>query len=189
MLTELIPIKDQERIKQFVNVFLERCTDVAVVVPEDMKAGESDQEGWTPWKSVDSPICDEQIMTLEKEINAKFPPLFRAYLMHKCLLMTDFAVLFPETPSNAPFEKLRQYLSLWESEPFFKKRRLLPFAYDANDVGPVCFDIGRQNDDGDCPIVCVDHERITDASYNGEIIAASFSELLDEVERELLSYD
>lgn len=188
MLTGLISSKNQERIKQFVNVFVERCTDVAVVVPEGMKAGERDAEGWIPWKPVDSPIDDEQILALEEGVGVSFPPLFRAYLMYKSLLMTDFAVIFPETPSNAPLEKLRQHLALWESEPFFKEHGLVPFAYDADDGGPVCFDIGRQKSDGDCPIVRVDRGRIQDATYDGETVAESFSQLLDDIESELLSY-
>ena len=188
MLTDLISSENQDRIRQFVNVFAERCTDVAVVVPEDMKSGKHDAEGWTPWKPIDSPIGDEQLLALEDEVGVSFPPLFRAYLMYKCLLMTDFAVIFPETPSNAPLEKLRQHLALWESELFFKERSLVPFAYDADDAGPVCFDIGRQNSVGDCPIVRVDRGRMQDASYDGETIAASFSELLDSIESELLSY-
>lgn len=189
MLTALIPPSTQDRIKRFVDVFAKRCTDIAVVVPNVMRAGPTDQEGWTPWKPVDSPIGNVEVLALESEFGAKFPPLFRAYLMYKCLLMTDFAVILPETPFDNPLGKMRSYLDLWNSEPFLRNHRLVPFAFDANDAGPVCFDIKSPRMNGDYQIVLVDHGRMRDRSYEGEVIAGSFSELLDNIERELLSYD
>ncbi|MCA9069934.1 MAG: hypothetical protein KDA84_13470, partial [Planctomycetaceae bacterium] len=68
MLTGLIREKDQERIKRFVSVFLERCTNLSSVVPEKMRAGPTDKEGWTPWNAVDSPVDDNQILQLENEV-------------------------------------------------------------------------------------------------------------------------
>lgn len=188
MLTKLVRASDQERIKRFVNVFVERCTDVAVAVPDAMRNGPTDGEGWTPWKPVNSPIVDDDILAFESEIGVSFPPLFRAYLMHKCLLMTEFAVVLPETPSDDPLGRLRQYLTLWQTEPFFRNHKLLPFAYDAEGAGPVCFDIAHRRDDGDYPVVRVDQGGMQAESYCGERIAGSFSELLDNIENELLSY-
>lgn len=189
LLTNLIPDQDQQRIRRFVDIFLPRCVSIAVVVPESMRAGEPREDGWIPWKAVDCPIGDEEILTLEKEIGVSLPPLFRAYLMYQCLLMTDFVVRLPETPYDDPLGALKHQLTPWKTESFFQERRLLPFGYDSNDAGPVCFDVAKPTAEGDYPVVVVDHERTEDPAYSGRVIAASFGALLDEIEAELLSYD
>lgn len=188
MLSSLIPLPEQLRIKRFVDVFIERCTDIAVVVPAVMRAGPPNSDGWTPWKPVDSPVTDIDVLSLENEFEIKFPPLFRAYLMYKCLLMTDFEVVLPETPFDDPLGNLRGYLEL-RSDAFFRERGLVPFAHDSNDAGPVCFDTRKPQLDGDLPVVLVDHGLMQNRSYNGKVIAASFAELLDRIEQTLLSYD
>lgn len=188
MITELTSAENLERIKRFVSVFLERCTDVSPVVPEAMRAGPSDSEGWTPWKAVDSTASEREVLQLEEAVGHQFPPLFRAYLLHRCLLMTEFFVVLPEIPSDAPLEKLKEYLSLWDTDSFFKNQSLLPFGYDPDGAGPICFDVSSENADGDYPIVRVDRGLTKADSYRGERIAESFSDLIDDIEAELLSY-
>lgn len=90
MQPKLISDDEQKRIQRFVDIFLECCTDIAVSVPDEMKNSVSDKEGWIPWKSVDSPIQAKDILEIEHVLGEPFPPLFRAYLTCKCLLMTEF---------------------------------------------------------------------------------------------------
>src|SRR5262245_15401963 len=99
MLSPLIPQPVQYRIRRFVDeAFLPRAVTIAVGPPREMIDGEPVGDGWVPWKAVESPVTDEDIADLEAAIGAPLPPLFRAYLMYKCLLMTDFGMVrLPET--------------------------------------------------------------------------------------------
>lgn len=184
---EFVPCEAQRRIERFVRVFLERCTDVSVVVPPEMQNGPPTADGWWPWKAVDSPVRPEDVLRLEARVGGAFPPLFRAYLTYKCLLMTEFCVSLPETPFDRPLEQLEALLAL-RSTAFFTKRGLLPFGTDPEGAGPACFDLTCRGDDGDCPVVLVDLGRVSEPEYGGQFAFGSFAELLDCIEEELLSY-
>jgi hypothetical protein len=62
-----------------------------------MVDGPRTASGWVPWKPVVSPVTEADIQAVEKVIGAPLPPLFRAWLTYKCLLMTNaptYAVFF-----------------------------------------------------------------------------------------------
>ena len=178
----------QARIERFVHVYLERCTDVSVEVPPVMRNGPRTEEGWWPWRAVDSPVRPNDVLRLEARAGAAFPPLFRAYLTYKCLLMTEFCVALPETPFNQPLERLEEILQL-RGVPYFQQNGLLPFGTAPSGAGPACFDVHRRDRNGDCPIVFVDLPRVVEEGYRAPRMFASFAELVDCIEHELLSYD
>jgi SMI1 / KNR4 family (SUKH-1) len=193
MLSSLVPEPAQRRIRQSVDeVFLPRAVLIRPGAPPDMVDGPPNESGWVPWKPVSSPVTDSDILALEKVVGAPFPPLFRGWLMYKCLLMTDFGFdLFrlPETPSDKPLKGIRGYIGIMDSQPYFRPRRVVPFASDGNDVGPLCFDINRPLADGDYPVVLFDHELLHRPEYTGRPFADSFGAMLDMAEASMLSYD
>ena len=188
MKTFLIAEKDRQRIARFVDVFVSTTASVAVGVPDDMRVGVANSGGWATWKPVSSRISEPQLEALEAQIHMAFPPLFKALLLDRCLLMTDFVVRLPRTPSDAPLRELRRSLRLVEDDSYFSTHGYLPFGDDSNDAGPVCFDTTRRLPDGDCPIVVVDHERIGEPGYAGTVEWPSFAALIDEIEEELKAY-
>lgn len=191
MLSPLIPEAAQRRILHFVDdVFLPRAVMTRPGVPADMVDGPPDASGWVPWKPVPSPVEDADILAVESAIGAALPPLFRALLMYKCLLMTDFGtVQLPELPSDDPLRAFRRYMRLLDSQPDFRLRRVVPFGSDGNGVGPLCFDLTRPLPDGDFPVVLFDHELLHQPDYAGRPFADSFASLLDRLQAELLSFD
>jgi hypothetical protein len=191
MLSPLVPKWAQDRIRRFVDeVFLPRAVTIGGDVPLEMIAGPADKFGWVPWKAVDSPVTDADILEVEEVIGAPLPSLFRAYLMYKCLLMTDFGILrLPETPYNHPLGPFLLYVRIMDEQPYFRPRRVVPFGSDDNGVGPLCFDLKRPLADGDYPVLLYDHELLHRPEYAGRPWSASFAELLDRVEADLLSFD
>lgn len=189
MLSKVIAEDDLNRVIRFVNTFKNRCTSIAVKVPEPMRNGPANSDGWVPWTPVDSPLTNDQLADFESKLGFRFPPLFRAYLLYKCLLMTDFVVSLPETPFDDPLGPLSEYLAFRERYPSLADKQLIPFGYDCNEVGPACFDGSCKRPDGESPILIVDLGMVSDPSYRGEMCWNSFSELLDEIEADLLSFD
>jgi hypothetical protein len=193
MLSSLVPESAQRRIRQFVDdVFLPRAVLLRPGAPPDMIDGPPNKSGWVPWKAVPSPVTDADILALEEVAGAPFPPLFRGWLMYKCLLMTDFGFdLFrlPETPSDDPLGDIRGYIAMMDSQPYFRPRRVVPFASDGDDVGPLCFDLTRPLPNGDYPVVLFDHELLHQPQHSGRPFAESFGGMLDMAEASMLSYD
>jgi hypothetical protein len=191
MLSDLISEETLHRIHHFVDkVFLPRAVMIRPSVPAAMVDGSPNSDGWVPWKAIESPVTDEDISLFEGNIGATLPPLFRAYLMYKCLLMTDFGIVrLPEIPADYPLEPFGQLLGLLEDNSNLRHRRLVPFAQDGNDAGPLCFDVGRRLPDGDCPVLLMDHELYDQPDYSGLVLAGSFAELLDRIEKDMLSFE
>jgi hypothetical protein len=193
MLSSLVPEPAQRRIRRFVDeVFLPRAVLIRPGAPPGMIDGPPDNDGWIPWKPVPSPVADADVLALEEAAGAPFPPLFRGWLMYKCLLMTDFGFdLFrlPETPSDDPLGDIWGYIGIMDSQPYFRPRRVVPFASDGNGVGPLCFDLNSPLADGDYAVVLFDHELLHRHEYAGRPFANSFGAMLDMAEASMLSYD
>jgi hypothetical protein len=191
MLSPLIPEPVQRRIRHFVDeVFLPRAVTICPGVPGEMVDGPPTASDWIPWKPVHSPVTDGDILAIERVIGSPLPPLFRAWLMYKCLLMTDFGLLeLPETPSDNPLHQFRQYVDIMDSQPYFRPRGIVPFASDGNGVGPLCFDLKRPLPDGDYPVVLFDHELLPCPEYTGRPFADSFAALLEMLEADMMSVD
>jgi hypothetical protein len=110
--------------------------------------------------------------------------------MYKCLLMTDFGLFqLPETPSDNPLRDVASYIGIMDSQPYFRSRRVVPFASDCNDEGPLCFDLNRPLPDGEYPVVLFDHELLHRPDYVGRTFADSFGAMLDMAETDMLSFD
>lgn len=176
----------QLRIDRFIKVFLSSVAPYAPGVPDEMRDGPDDREGWCAWKPVASPVTQDMMQELEDSIGVPLPPLFKAYLTNKCLLMTDFGMLsLPEMRPDEPLEEFQGYLGLYQPGSYWRTQKLLPFGEDGDATGPICFDISQPTVDGDYPVVFVDRERTRQPGYRGEKRWDSFAQMLDAVEEHL----
>ncbi|ARU57342.1 hypothetical protein OLMES_3301 [Oleiphilus messinensis] len=189
MLNDEISLHNKKVIEKFVDTFLSNSGEgFALEVPTNMMVGSPDADGWAEWKPVDSPLKESDLAKIEECLGHSLPDLFKAYLLYKCLLMTDFVVRLPQTPSNEPLKEFNQYLALRDSNLFFGKNMLVPFAYDANDAGPACFDVSI-SDTNDYPVVIVDMGRTHVDGYRGEKGWRNFEELLNVIMQDMESYN
>lgn len=150
----------------------------ALGVPESMRVGTVDPDGWSKWRAIDSPLNPNQLSAFKN----KAPSLFLTYLSHKCLMMSDLLVSLPQTPSDEPLKEFLEFVGTYERDQFFKDNSLFPFGFDSNDSGFLCFDYSKEGEN--YPIVLVDFSRqILSERWKG------FSELLDDIEKDLMSYE
>ncbi len=131
-------------------------------VPPEMFDGEIDAEGWVGWEMLPSTLSQEDIVRLESEFRIDFPPLFRAYLLARFQLFDqiysaqyDQAIFNVDVPSNNPLGPIRDLINAWIP---LLSASYIPFAQWGDGWGPMCFDTENRNDNGDCPIVWMDHE-------------------------------
>ena len=190
MLSSDVSDYDRKAITRFVEIFMSHSGEgYALNVPKEMIVGEADNDGWAEWKAVDSPVSENDIKNIEKKIGYPLPSLFRAYLMYKCLLMTDFIVRLPQTPVDNPLKEFEQYVKLLDDEnSYFRINGLIPFGFDSNDAGPVCFDT-KAAQNSDYPIVLIDTTAINKIEYKPRVVWRNFEDLLKNIENDMLSYD
>lgn len=192
MLSDFIPQAVQQRIRYFIDeIFLPNAITVwPGQPPKEMEDGPWGEGGWWCWKPCESPVTAGDILELEEKIGAPLPPLFRAWFMYKCVLMTDFGwIRLPDVISDDPFQWMWLNVEMMDSQAeYFRGRNIVPFADDGNDAGPVCFDLTRPLPDGDYPVLLFDHEMLDRPDYKGIEIAASFSDLLQKIEDGILEF-
>jgi hypothetical protein len=131
-------------------------------VPTVMQVGEVNGDGWVEWRVMPSTLTDAEVTALEKEFGVQFPPLFRAYLLARFQLFDQVhshrhhqMVFMTATPAGKPLKPLRDLMKGWR--PLIGAG-YIPFAQWGDGWGPMCFDSLRRGDDGDCPVVWMDHE-------------------------------
>jgi len=172
-------------IYKFVELFLQTSGDsYALDVPLDMQKGAEDSDGWCQWKATDSSVSSEDFNSIEEKIEFIFPDSFKEYFIYKNLLMTDFLVRLPQTPSDNPLGELNEYLALLdEPNSLFLSGSLIPFAYDGEERGTICFS------KKDSSVVLVDSSKVFKKEYQGEKLFDSFDELIKAIIHELESYE
>ena len=133
-------------------------------VPPEMFDGEVNSEGWVAWRLLPSTLVESDVTQLETQYGVSFPPLFRAYLLALFQLFDqihserhDQQILNTDVPSNDPLGPITRLLDAWKPLLY---ARFIPFAEWGDGWGPMCFDTANRLDDGDCPIVWMDHEQL-----------------------------
>lgn len=185
MNTENNQVECSELIKSFVSTFLSGSGDgLALNVPDEMKIGNTDEDGWSEWKAIDSPVTKQEIEAIESLLGFKLPSLLVEYLTYKSLLMTDFIVRLPQTPYSKPLSEFMEYISLYKNR--FETLGLFPFAYDENDAGPICLDM--KSSTKEWPVVIYDYTKATNGSYRGDQAWSSLTELFQSIVNELKQY-
>lgn len=131
-------------------------------VPPEMFDGDVDGEGWVAWRMLPSTLSNADVFQLENEFSIQFPPLFRAYLLAAFQLFDqilstryDQLIFNTDVPSNNPLGPTRNLIVAWKP---LLSAKFIPFAEWGDGWGPMCFDVKNRRDDGDCPIVWMDHE-------------------------------
>ncbi len=124
-----------------------------------MAIGPPDCDGRRPWRSIPSVIDEAMLLDHENLLDCRLPPLFRAYLMGSCLLITDFYV--GQLPPICPVAPMRRVefdsVDLMDTPFFLPRPWLVPFAAGAADMSNLCFDTRRPTPLGDYPVIQVHH--------------------------------
>jgi hypothetical protein len=129
-----------------------------------MQVGQIDASGWVEWRVLPSTLTEADISELENRFGMQLPPLFRAYLLARFHLfdqvtsrLHDQLILFTATPAGKPLAPLSLLLSAYRP---LTAAGFIAFAEWGDGWGPMCFDTDRRAQDGDSPIVWMDHEAL-----------------------------
>jgi hypothetical protein len=160
------------------------------IVPIEMADGPEDEEGWTPWKLVDSKVTIEDIQKLESDIGYKLPKLFEELLCYKHYLELDFQlVTFFPFPSDQGISTIRSWLIQKSEQYGLLKKGYSIFGSSSDDESYYCFSLyesvfNKDIDGLDCPIVVIDPSN--DIENNVIKAFPSFSSMVDSLLNELL---
>lgn len=159
-------------------IFLKMCG-----VPEEMRAGPVDEDGWCKWKLVPSPVTAADLDRLERETGCRFPSLLRVFLSTYCHYFED-----AELGRQTPEEPFSSFDNAWN--PTLVRAGYLPFLWDGEGYFIRCIDLNNMPDEDCCPVVQIDHERLFDLDENAgreelaplmKPVAASFQAFLSEI--------
>lgn len=161
-------------------------------VPEYLRNGIQDKYGLFDW-SIKESKCDwiqGWFEAFEREMHLKFPPSFESLYSRYAFPAFQCGPVFLH--ANTGYDLESEISINWEfKERIFKDKglveALLPGGYlqfgnpHETDYDPICFDTKNRRDDGDCPIVGIDHEEILCWSKIrvAKVIASSFLELIE----------
>lgn len=152
----MIDKADVQLVKQCLEAYYEKCTQVLPDVPAEMRRGMWQNNDWVGWKLLPSRLTEADVAALEARLPFCLPPLFRAFLVAYFVLDMDFGEFqLPALPRDDPLKYVRRFLlrdELW-------RIGYGPFAGGACG-DPVCFDLQAPTLDGDYPIVVINHDRI-----------------------------
>ena len=126
---------------------------------EDLSRPQRDD--WRLWKAVDSTVTDDTLDRLERTLQMRLPPSYRALLKYKHFYeLPAVGVSFEPHVIGRWEERLMAAYEAWDPERIIGIG-LIPFGSETfMDAGPVCFDTRNRLQDGECPVVFWDHEWI-----------------------------
>ncbi|WP_019420123.1 SMI1/KNR4 family protein [Paenibacillus sp. OSY-SE] len=181
--------EERALIKDYLDSFLTNVDPLAFMsveenVPDDMRAGEVDEEGWVNWKLIPSTITDEEIRELEAEFSISFPPLLKALLQTYHYIDLHFNNVkeedgykgdcrFIEMPAMSSEDRLSNYRFLLQSWEPLLAAGYVPFTECEDSQGPVCFDTLRMDEDGDCPVIWILHDYLHELGEDGSRVRAN----------------
>ncbi|MEJ8305842.1 SMI1/KNR4 family protein [Saccharibacillus sacchari] len=157
--------------------------DLAREVPEELQ--EEDDGEWKFWKPVTSTITEEELTALESRLKAAFPPGFRALLQAYHLVSWTSAGIsngqggyvggclsftLPALTTTSRLSELERHAA--EDWGPLIAAGYLPFAVGEDGQGPVCFDLEKRDDAGDCPVIWILHDDLFDLGEAGVSIRA-----------------
>lgn len=133
-------------------------------VPRDMRSGPVNADGSVQWHVLPSTLSERDVAAIEGEFGVAFPPLFRAYLLARFHLFDQVQsarygqlIFMTAVPSGRKLDDLRSLIRAWRP---LERTGFVPFAQWGDGWGPMCFDVQQRADDGECPIVWMDHEEL-----------------------------
>jgi hypothetical protein len=177
---------DIENVHQFIDANLDsiRQNDmmklpgwIPLEMQDDTKAATND---WLPWKPIDSTVSTNDIKDLEQKFDLRYPALYVELLQYKhfCELWPVADITFFEHGIDTWNKTLiNRYQKSWLPEKLIGQGYI--YFADYSDWGIVCFDTSRQvQEDGDCPVVMIDHEALYDNPTPKEELYPSFAEMM-----------
>jgi hypothetical protein len=154
------------------------------VAPREMLCCAHDADGLAPWQPVDSPIDEAMVNGFERFLQAPLPPLFKAYLTHKCLLRMDlYEGTLPGIDPRSPLQWLEWCALRRREPPLDSSLWLIPFT--DGPIGPhqtLAFDTRRSDGEGDCAIVFITSHGDAIQTGAGQVVFDSFAFYLDHLE-------
>jgi hypothetical protein len=148
--------------------------------PRDMMVhpDDEDENEWFEWKLVErSQGIAPGFEDIEKECGHALPESFKQWHSRYFMLDGDLGMVrLPEIPSNDPFGRLREIMFGYEPASLIAQG-LVPFAYDGNDGGALCFDTRKPAENNEWSILFHDHE--WNEIERMEIVFTSFRKLLE----------
>lgn len=127
------------------------------------------------WKPIASTITDEELNELENKIAKKLPKSYREFLKYKFFkefMLEDYGIDFPSHLPNKTIADILERNDIFEDD--FMPKGLIYFA-DFSDWGMLCFDTNQEREDGEFPIVMIDHEDME----TSHLYAENFRDLLE----------
>lgn len=126
----------------------------AVNIPEEMRIGELDEDGWGTWKLVPSTLTNQDIEDLEMELSIQLPDIFKAFL-------TTYHHYFNYgigiNPIDRPLYEVKN-----SANPILLQAGFAPFAWDPEYFYTYYIDCkGQENS-----IYKIDHEILFDFEPN-----------------------
>lgn len=135
-------------------------------VPPAMQVGEADAGGEATWRLLPSPVSDEDLAALERDLGVTLPATQRAYLQARAHLFQQVydsvhgeAIGLPEMPVDRPLSDLRADVKAWAP---LLGAGYLPVATFGDGYGPICADLGAS---GEPPVVWFEHEELFDLGF------------------------
>jgi hypothetical protein len=175
---------DQQLISEFVAAFYKlndclTCEGDPDPVRSALAVGGPDEHGYRHWQAVRVKTDRLCLENLYIKLPARLPHLYEQLILSYRWAEVDlgsFTLL--ANPPGEGFDGLLQQIhfdDLLEAGSYVRFARGCDVDYD-----PVCFDLGKRRQGGDCPIVKLDHEEILCNSRIREVteLAPSFRDLI-----------
>ena len=148
-------------------------------VPEEMRAGELDEDGWVKWKMIPSTVTESDFEIIENEWGIKFPLMLKAYFK---AYFHYFEKNVGRVPSDEPFYSLNNAYN-----PALLRCGYLPFTWDSEGYFIRCIDLSNMPNEDSCPICQIDHEVLF--AYDEETITKEdINKNMVKIEGNLKSY-
>jgi len=148
-------------------------------VPEEMRVGEVDEDGWCKWKMIPSTVTESDFEIIENEWGVKFPLMLKAYFK---VYFHYFEENVGRVPSKKPFYSLDNAYN-----PVLIRCGYLPFTWDSEGYFICCVDLSNMPDEDSCPICHIDHEVLFE--YEEETVTKDdINQNMVKIEKNLKSY-
>ncbi|MCL2916088.1 hypothetical protein L2725_20305 [Shewanella corallii] len=136
----------------------------ASAVPEQMRKGKVDKDGWVEWQVTQAMVDHVSLAALENQQSIKIPVCVREYLSSCCHLLEqvhssayqDTLVMMTPVPGDSPLQPLAELIAAWR--PLIDCG-YFPIALWGDAWGPVCIDISDASKEP-APLVWFDHSEL-----------------------------
>lgn len=178
---------DSELIDTFVGTF-EKLDDLPTAFELDpvawqLAGGDFDEYGFKQWRPVRVSTEHSCLEALYAKLPARFPPLYERLVLSYRWAEIDLGLFrLLANPPGSSLAGLGEEFSRHQAmQEILFQNKCLQFGKGSDlNYDAVCFDWGRRLNDGDCPVIQIDHEEIL-CNYRFKKVAElapSFRELM-----------